>query len=320
MAMQRQGPMSGGAWSMLVILSLLWGSSFFFFKILAVALPPFTIVLGRVGLAAIILNAYLLLRRTPMRADYPWQPFIVMGVLNNVIPFSLIAWGESSIPSGLAAILNATTPVFTVLLAHGLIRSEALPSRGWIGVLFAFCGVVVLIGPGALPGWDAARSLPAEAACLGAALSYACAGIYGRRFRALPPLHVATGQVTGATLVILPIAALTDRFWALPMPSATVWGALAGIAGICTVFAYVLYFRILATAGATNLLLVTFLLPITALLLGSLFLGETITPRAAVAMAMIGASLAAIDGRLGAALSAACKRLAKPPQLDARGK
>jgi drug/metabolite transporter (DMT)-like permease len=319
MAMQRQGPMSRGAWSMLVILSLLWGSSFFFFKILAAALPPFTIVLGRVGLAAIILNAYLLLRRSPLRADYPWRQFIVMGTLNNVIPFSLIAWGEGSIPSGLAAILNATTPVFSVLLAHGFIRSEGLPGRTWIGVLLGFCAVILLIGPGALPGWDA-RSLLGEAACLGAALSYACAGIYGRRFRALPPLHVATGQVTGATLVILPIAALTDRFWALPMPSATVWVALTGIAVICTVLAYILYFRILATAGATNLLLVTFLLPVTALLLGSLFLGEAITPRAVVAMAMIGASLAAIDGRPGAALSAAWKRLAKPPQLNARGK
>jgi drug/metabolite transporter (DMT)-like permease len=314
MAMQQQGPMSRGAWSMLATLSLLWGSSFFFFKILAASLPPCTIVLGRVGLAAIILNVYLLLRRTPMRVGYPWRQFLVMGTLNNVIPFSLIAWSEGRIPSGLAAILNATTPLFTVLLAHGLIRTERLRGRGWVGLLLGFCGVVVLIGPGAFNAWDA-RSLPAEAACLAAALSYACAGVYGRRFRALPPLHVATGQVTGATVIILPIAAISDRFWTLPMPSVPVWGALAGIAGLCTVLAYILYFRILATAGATNLLLVTFLLPITALLLGGLFLSEIITPRAVAAMAMIGASLAVIDGRPVSVLSAAWKRLTKPPQL-----
>jgi drug/metabolite transporter (DMT)-like permease len=293
--------MTEAEWTMLLTLSALWGSSFFFFKVLVAQIPPFTVVLGRVGLAAIILNLFLLVRRDPMTAKLPLGQFIIMGILNNVIPFSLIVWGETRVSSGLASILNATTPVFTVVAAHFLTRTERLTWARAIGVLFGVLGVVVLVGPDAVRGLTS-ESLPGETACLLAALSYAFAGIYGRRFKGLPSFHVATGQITGATLVMLPIAAITERFWTLPPPSGTVWGAFAGIALLCTVLAYILYFRILATAGATNLLLVTFLLPISALLLGSLVLGEYIQPTAFLGMALIGAGLAAIDGRAIAAV------------------
>ena len=191
--------------------------------------------------------------------------------------------------------------MFTVVAAHFLTRTERLTWARAIGVVFGVLGVVVLVGPDAVRGL-ASENLPGDAACLLAALSYAFAGIYGRRFKGLPSLHVATGQITGATLVMLPIAAVTERFWALPPPSATAWGAFAGIALLCTVLAYILYFRILSTAGATNLLLVTFLLPISALLLGGLILGERIQPTAFLGMALIGAALAAIDGRAIAAV------------------
>jgi drug/metabolite transporter (DMT)-like permease len=300
MAEQQSRSMTGAEWTMLVTLSALWGSSFFFFKVLVAQIPPFTVVLGRVGLAAIILNVFLVLRGKAMTARLPWGQFIVMGILNNVIPFSLIAWGETRVSSGLASILNATTPLFTVVAAHYFTRTERLTWTRAIGVMFGICGVVVLVGPDAVRGLGS-ESLPGEAACLLAALSYAFAGLYGRRFKGLPPLHVATGQITGATFVMLPLAAVTERFWTLPPPSAAVWGAFAAIALLCTVLAYVLYFRILATAGATNLLLVTFLLPISALVLGSLILGEHIKPTAFLGMALIGAGLAAIDGRLVAA-------------------
>ena len=184
-----------------------------------------------------------------------------------------------------------------MLAAHFLTQTEKLTWARVAGVMFGVLGVVVLIGPDALQGLGS-KDIPGEAACLLAALSYAFAGIYGRRFKGLPSLHVATGQITGAAIVMLPIAAVTDRFWTLPMPSLAVWGAFAGIAILCTVVAYILYFRILSTASATNLLLVTFLLPVTALLLGSVVLGEQIKPAAIAGMALIGLGLIAIDGRL----------------------
>lgn len=302
MERRQADPMGTTEWTMLLALSALWGSSFFFFKILGAALPLFTVVLGRVGLAAIILNLFLWLRRDPMRASLPWRQFVVMGTLNNVIPFSLIVWGETRVPSGLASILNATTPIFAVVAAHFLTKNERMTWGKAVGVMLGFLGVVTLIGPDALRSGPA--NLPGEAACLLAALSYAFAGIYGRRFKGLPSLHAATGQLTAATMIILPIAAVTERFWALPMPNAGVWEALGSIALLCTVLAYILYFSILATAGATNLLLVTFLLPVSALLLGCLALGEHVEPASVLGLGIIGAGLAAIDGRPIAALRA----------------
>ncbi len=255
-------PQIGGTeWALLVVLSVLWGGSFFFYKILVTALPPFTIVLGRVGLAAVVLNLFLLAKNDPMPASGRlWRQFFVMGTLNNVIPFSLIVFGETKIASGLASILNATTPLFTVAAAHLLTNSERLTPAKVVGVAFGFLGVAVLIGPDALSGLGAGNLL-GEGACLLAALIYAFAGIYGRRFKGVSAMKVATGQVTASTIILLPIAVVVDWPWMLPNPSLRVWSALVGIALLSTALAYMLYFRILATAGATNLLLVTFLLP-----------------------------------------------------------
>ena len=290
--------MGATEWTLLLILSGLWGGSFFFFKLLLAELPPLTIVLGRVGLAALVLNLYLVLRRQPLPADRRlWAQFLVMGLLNNVVPFTLIVLGESRISSGLASVLNATTPIFAVLAAHVLTPDERLTRLRAAGVLAGFLGVALLIGPGALAGLGD-QDLLGEISCLAAALVYGLAGLYGRRFRGVPPLQVATGQITASTLVLLPLAAAIDQPWDLPMPSAATWAALAGIALVSTALAYLLYFRILAVAGATNLMLVTFLLPVSALLLGSLVLGEALAPGALAGMAVIGVGLACIDGRL----------------------
>jgi drug/metabolite transporter (DMT)-like permease len=307
MTQEKQAAMNGTEWGMLLALSVLWGSSFFFYKVLVATLPPLTIALGRVGLAAILMNLWLILLRTPMTRGLPWGPFTVLGVFNNAIPFALFAWGETRISSGMASILNATTPVFAVLIAHLITRDETLTWGRAVGVVLALCGVVVLIGPDALAGM-ASRNLPGEAACLVAACAYAVGGLYGRRFRGLPSLQVATGQITGAALVLLPLAAVFDHFWVLPAPDGATWGALIGISVIGTVLAYFLYFRILATAGATNVLLVTFLLPVSALLLGWVLLGEKITGEALVGMGFIGAGLASIDGRLLEKLRASSSR------------
>ncbi len=293
--------MGAREWGMLMALAVLWGGSFFFFKVLVARLPPFTVVLGRVGLAAVILNLWLWLRGDVMPASPRlWAGFIGMDILNNVIPFSLIVFGETRISSGLASILNATTPIFTVLVAHMLTANEKLTWGKSVGVMVGFAGVAVLVGPGALAGIGR-EGMIGEVACLGAALSYAFAGIYGRRFKGISPIKVATGQVTGSTLALIPVVALVDRPWTLPAPDATTWGALIGIALLCTVFAYILYFRILAAAGATNLLLVTLLIPVSAIVLGSLVLGEKLLVREFAGMALLVVGLAFIDGRVLAA-------------------
>jgi drug/metabolite transporter (DMT)-like permease len=290
--------MSAQSWLLLLALATLWGGSFFFFKILAAALPPLTVVLARVGLGALMLNAWIVVRGGRMPRDMRlWRQFIVMGILNNVIPFALFVTAEREISSGLAAILNATTPMFTVLVAHGLTRDEKLTGERFAGVLAGFCGVAVLIGPQAFAGLGH-DSLASQIACLGAALSYAFAAIYGRRFRGLDPVKVATGQVSGSTLVLIPLVLAIDRPWTLPMPGIAIWAAMIAIALLCTALAYILFFRILAQAGASNVALVTLLLPFAAMALGALFLGEQVPLRAVSGLVLIGLGFALIDGRL----------------------
>ena len=289
-------PMNAGEGGILLGLSVLWGSSFFFYKVLGGALPTFTIVLGRMGIAAVVLNLVLLARGEWFRRGAPWGQLLVLGVLNCVVPFGLFAWGETQISSGMAAMLNATTPLFAVLMAHVVTRAEKLTWLRAGGVGLGMCGVAVLVGPTAVAG--ARGHLLGDGACLAAAFTYAVAGQYARRLRGVPFLQVATGQLTAGALVLLPVAAVVDRFWALPMPGVGIWLSLAGIAVLCTALAYILFFRLMATAGPTNAMLVTFLLPISALLLGWLFLGEAVPARAFGGMALIGAGLALMDGRL----------------------
>lgn len=285
-------------WSLLVVLSILWGGSFFFVGIAVDSLPPFTIVVLRVGLAAAALNIIVRATGLSMPADRRlWAAFFSMGLLNNVIPFSLIVWGQTYIASGLASILNATTPLYTVIVAHLLTKDEKITGGRLIGVLIGFAGVAVIIGPEALK--DLGANTLAQFAVLGAALSYAFAGVFGRRFRRLEvaPLVTATGQVTASTVMLIPVAFMVDRPWMLPMPTLEIWGAILGLALFSTALAYIIYFRILATAGATNLLLVTFLIPVSAIILGVMVLGEQLELKHFAGMSLIGLGLAAIDGR-----------------------
>jgi drug/metabolite transporter (DMT)-like permease len=229
-----------------------------------------------------------------------------MGALNNFFPFCLIAFGQTQIASGLAAILNATTPLFTVLLAHVWTRDERMTPGRLGGVLLGVIGVGVMIGPGALHGLTA--HVLGQFAILGAAICYACAGIFGRRLRHLSPMVAATGQVTTGALLVLPLALFVDRPWLQPVPGVAAWSAVAAAALFCTALGYALYFRILATAGATNLLLVTLLMPVGAVLVGMAILGESIDGREVIGMALIGLGLATMDGRL---LALAGKKLAR---------
>jgi drug/metabolite transporter (DMT)-like permease len=289
--------MSAAEWGLLLTLSLLWGGSFFFQKVALGALPPFTVLLARVGLALAALG--LAARAAGQRLPPPgraWVAFAVMATLNNVIPFSLILWGQTRIASGLAAILNACVPLFTAVLAHFLTLDERLTPRRVAGVLLGLGGVVLMVGPDSLGGLGG--DVLAQLAVLAAGVSYAFAGIFGRRFSGTPPLVTATGQVAASTVLILPVALAVDRPWTLAAPSPRVWAALLGLALISTALGYVVYFRILATAGATNLLLVTLLMPAIALVLGRAALGERSAPRHLAGMGLIAAGLAVIDGRL----------------------
>jgi len=289
--------MSAFAWGLLIGLSLLWGGSFLFAEIALRDLPPFTVVLGRVGIAAIALQVMVLLTGQRMPKSLAlWGAFLVMGTLNNLIPFSLIVWGQTQITSGLASILNATTPLFAVIVAHFLTADEKLTPSRLAGVVIGFIGTVVMIGPAALGGLGAETL--AQLAILTAALTYGFASLYGRRFKGLPPVVIACGQVTCSTFLLLPIVFFVDQPQNLAVPSFATILALLAIGLLSTAFAYILYFKILALAGATNLMLVTFLIPISALFLGTFVLGELITTSQLIGMAMIGAGLAFIDGRL----------------------
>lgn len=287
---------------MLIALSILWGGSFFFGGVAVREIPPLTLVTLRVAIAAATL--WLALRALGITVPRT-APVILaclgMGLLNNAIPFTLIVWGQQHIASGLAAILNAMTPIFTVLVAHAATEEKATPARLG-GVAAGFAGVVAMLGSDLLGGVTSAGW--AAIAILGATLSYAVAGIWGRRFHALgvPPLGAAAGQAAAATLLMLPLAIGLDAPWTLPLPSPSAIIATLGLATLSTALAYWLYFRILAAAGPVNLLLVTLLIPATAILLGTLVLGERLLAHHLAGMATIALGLAALDGRPLAAL------------------
>jgi len=292
--------MSAEDWVSLLVLSVIWGAAFFFYKVLAPQLAPFSLVFGRMALSTICLFAWLYARgdRLPCSKD-AWVAFFVMGALNCVAPYALISWGEHRISSGLASILNASTPVFTVLVAHFATHDERLTANRIVGILLGLGGVIVLVGADALRGlsWTSLAQL----GVLVASICYACAGVYGRRIRKLRigALAASTGQMAAATVLSLPLALAVDKPWIHPpVMDAAGWGSLAGIALLSTVLAYVLYFRVLASAGATNVLLVTLLTPISALLLGGLLLHERVEASSMLGMALIFCGLVAIDGRL----------------------
>lgn len=258
-------------------------------------------MLARVGLAALALHIVVRITGGRMPGDRAsWSAFFAIGTLNNLVPFSLIVWAQTQISSGLASILNGATPLFTALLAHWLTADERLTWNRVIGVLLGFAGVTIMIGVEALAGLG--LHIVAAFAVLAATVSYAFAGIFGRRFKRQPPLVTATGQVTATSIMMLPIVLMVDQPWTLPAPQPATWGAIIGLALLSTALAYVIFFRILATAGATNLLLVTLLIPVSAVLLGHTILGESVRLQHLIGVALIALGLGAIDGRAATAL------------------
>ena len=286
-------------WVMLITLATVWGGSFLFNAILVAELPVITIVAIRVTVAALALWGFVRVtgRKIPTTPQV-WGALLILGVLNNAIPFSLIVQGQTQITSGLASILNATTPFFTILVAGFFLTDERFSVLRVLGVVVGFSGVILMVGPEALGSLGA--DFWAQLCALGAALSYGFASVFGRRFRELKvdPVMVATGQVTMSSLVLWPIALRIDGPQDILGLSFNAAASMFGLAVLCTSFAYILYFRILERAGATNISLVTFLVPISAIILGVLVLGESIFIKEIIGMTLIGLGLAIIDGRL----------------------
>ncbi len=285
------------AWALLFVLGLLWGGSFFFARIAVAQVPPFTLVFFRLFLAALALHIYLRGRFDTYRLlKEHWRSFAILGLINNAIPHTLIFFGQTEIGAGLAAILNATTPIFTVLIANRFTEDEKLSTAKIAGCLLGLAGTVVLIGPGvftstAAPLW--ALILP-----ILAALSYGCAGTYGKRFRGLPAPVTATGQLTASSITMLPVMLIADQPWTIQFPSTTVVCAILALALLSTALGYLIYFRILATAGATYTSLVTLLVPPSAILLGAIFLHERLDIAEIAGMALIGLGLLVLNDML----------------------
>lgn len=288
-------------WLLLVFLSVLWGATFFFIAIAVPEIPPFTLVLARVGLAAAVLVpiVYVMGYRLPA-TPAAWYPFLVQSIINNVIPFTLMVYGQQRIASGLAAVLNATTPLFTLIVAR-LFAGEALTPSKLGGVLLGLAGVAVLIGPEALNA--NAASVIGMLCLLGTSLCYGISALWMRRFRHVPPLVTSASQLTCSTVLLLPLAAFADRFWLLPMPSTPALLAVLGLAVLATALAYIVFFRISASAGPNNVMLVTLLIPITATALGVLVLKEALTLHQVAGAIVIASGLIVIDGRLLARLA-----------------
>ena len=296
--------MNRSDWLILLVLALIWGGAFFFIGVAVRHVQPLTYVWLRLTIGAAGLWTYLMLKGERMSLPREaWGSILLLALLNNAIPFTLFGWGQTHIASGLASILNATTPIWGVVVAHFLTRDERMSPQKVAGVLLGFGGVALMIGPSLLSSLG--TSGLAQLACVAASLSYALAAVWARRFKKLgiSPFSVTTGQLTAGAVVMLPMSVIVDQPWTRAMPPLSAWMAIAALALLCTAFGYVLYFRLIDRAGATNALLVTLLVPPVAILLGGLFLGESLAPQDFGGLVLIALGLAAIDGRLLTSLS-----------------
>jgi drug/metabolite transporter (DMT)-like permease len=286
------------AWGLLILLALIWGASFLSNRAALAEVGFLTTVAFRVGGAAVALWLWIWWRGLPMPRQRRYLgKFLVMGLLNNVIPFSLIVWGQTRVDSGLAAILNATTAIFAVVLSAMVFADERMTARKAVGVAFGFAGVAMAMGLGHLFALNPASL--GQTAILGAGISYAVAAAYARAaIRGLRPEVSAAGMLTGATVVIVPLALWVEGVPTFDYAPAT-WAALAYLALAASALAYLLYYAVLRAAGAGNLGLVTLMIPPFAIVLGAVVYGEALTFGAYGGFALLALGLLILDGRVG---------------------
>jgi len=279
---------------LLLILGAIWGSSYMFIKVIVAEAPAFTLVAGRLTLAAIILWGILRARGLSLpRSRRTWRAYAVLGLLGAAIPYSLISWGEQYIPSGLASLLQSTTPIFTVILAHFLTDDERITMTKIIGVVVGFVGVGILmlpdpsLRPGSVQATGLRADLLGQLAIVGSSLCYALTAIYVRsRLQGQPPLVSATGQLTMGMVYMLPASLLIDRPFDLS-PSLPVLASWLALTILGTVVAYVIYFTLIERSSATFVTMVTYIIPINGLLLGSLVLSEPLNVNVLGSLALI---------------------------------
>nr|WP_322890006.1 MULTISPECIES: DMT family transporter [unclassified Yoonia] len=305
--MLTQKAMSGRAWAEILILSLIWGASFLSVHVALEEIGPLTSVAHRTFWAMLILWGYVAIRRLPLpRSPAVWLAFLVMGLLNNVIPFSLMAWGQLHIETGLTAIMNASTAIFGAITAAVFLADERLTLRKAVGVGLGFLGVATAIGLQALTQFDL-RSL-GQLAVLGGAISYAFAGVWARKhLSGLTPQVAAAGMLTGSSLIALPLAWSIEGPINLALQPQT-WAAIGYYAVMATALAYLLYYRVLAMAGSGNLMLVTLLVAPVAIILGAVVLGEALPLRAYAGFALLATGLVIHDGRVVKAIQHRARR------------
>ncbi|WP_299789187.1 DMT family transporter [uncultured Marivita sp.] len=295
--MTPQTSLSSRAWIELVLLGLIWGGSFLAIRTALDEIGPLTSVLHRTGWAMLVLWGVVALKRLPVpKAPKVWGAFLVMGLLNNVIPFSLMAWGQLYIPTGLTSIFNAATAVFGIVVASLVFADERLTARKALGVGLGFFGVCLAIGLDALRQFDT-TSL-AQLAIVAGTLSYALAGAWARKMLGgVPPVIAAAGMLTGSTLCMIPLVLAVEGTPSLALAPDT-WLAIAYYAIVATALAYLLYYRVLGMAGSGNLLLVTLIIPPVAITLGALVRNESLHPGEYLGFAVLALGLSIIDGRL----------------------
>jgi drug/metabolite transporter (DMT)-like permease len=285
-------------WALLVFLSTLWGGAFFFAAIAIKQIEPFTLAFLRMSLAAVALaGAAAVLGHKLPKDPAIWQGFLLLGFIGTAAPFSLIYWGQTEISSGLASIINAATPLWTIIVAHFFTRDEKFTLRRFFGVLTGLSGVAVIMAPSLRVSWSDSPLL-AEGAVLAAGLCYAVSGVFAKRFKDVSPIVLSCGQLAFGALFILPVVSVFDHPFSRPMPDAVAIAAVLAIALLSTALAFIIYFKILRVAGATNVMLVTLLVPVSAILLGALILGEALAPRHFAGLALIACGMMLIDGRL----------------------
>jgi len=288
--------MGPAEWGLLVVLTVVWSSSYLFAAFAMNDFSALIVVFGRVTLAAAALWVVIALRgiRVPVDPGILTR-LLVLGLFNNAIPFTLVFTAQDTIATGLIAVMIAATPLVGVLLAQWMTTDERLTAARLIGAVLGLAGVGVMIGPGILAGLGGGTM--AKLLVVAATLCFAFSPVYARRLYGIDPMIVAAGQLTAASLVLVPVVILFDPPWDWPVPHWSSLASLAALALACTAFAYVLYFHILAKAGATNVILVTILSPPGAMFLGATILGEVLSQGQITGFALVVTGIAVIDGR-----------------------